>query len=87
MRWIKERPSVGIIQMQPHTTQSITGLVEAWEIFVTIQEFCPGQRPFKIDYREARLEVSSRKRNAQSEFLVPEEVGGFLVQDRHQPQA
>lgn len=87
MRWIRERPRVGIIQVQPHATQSPTGVVEAWEVSVTIQEFCPGQRPYRIDYQGARLEVRPKRAGAEPVFLVPEDAGGWLAQDRHRPQA
>ncbi len=86
LRWIKERPRVAIIQIQPHATQALTGIIEAWEMSVTVQESSASKRPYRIDYRSARLEVRPHRAGAEPVILVPAETGGWLAQDRHGPQ-
>jgi hypothetical protein len=86
-RWVKERPTVGVMLAQPGIRQAVSGLIDSWEISPTIYEASPTGHLFKIDYRSATLEVRPAQRGAPTVVLVPEETGGFLDEERHHAQA
>jgi hypothetical protein len=86
-RWIEQRPSVTIMFPQPYIRQSPEGLIDAWEISLTLYEASPAKLPFSIDYRNARLKVRPRKGQAGAIILTPVETCGFLDLERSQAQS